>query len=371
MVEKLAENHGIRATEQKDRNYFRVRLLPRARRDAVRDRHRRSGLRRRRAGRLPRPGAEAARASWSRSASRSRPSCRRSPDPGLTPALPRPAQGRVLSFRIEGCKALIEVAHDQPRPNSRSSTASSRPPSPAGRRSCCCTAPAATRTTCCRSGGMIAPGSALLSPRGKVLEGGMPRFFRRLARGRLRRGGRAPPRPRARRLHRPGAASPTVWQRRSPSASRTGPTSPRPLLQLRPEALAGAALLRAMVPLQDPPAADLTGKPVLILSGASDPIVPAENARRLASHPANAPAPPSSTAWYRRAMGCPKPTWALPRHGSTNSEVVADGFWARRMAHPTGPPEESATEIAERSNVPSEMGVASLSDIGEHNETAC
>ena len=55
------------------------------------------------------------------------------------------------------------------------------------------------------------------------------------------------------------------------------------MLQLRPEALAGAALLRAMVPLQDPPAADLTGKPVLILSGAADPIVPAENAKRLAS----------------------------------------------------------------------------------------
>src|SRR3984893_10040630 len=32
-------------------------------------------------------------------------------------------------------------------------------------------------------GRMVAPTSPLLSPRGKVLEGGMPRFFRRLAEG--------------------------------------------------------------------------------------------------------------------------------------------------------------------------------------------
>jgi phospholipase/carboxylesterase len=47
--------------------------------------------------------------------------------------------------------------------------------------------------------------------------------------------------------------------------------------------LAGAALLRAMVPLSDPPHPDLSGVPVLIASGKVDPIVPAPNSTRLAA----------------------------------------------------------------------------------------
>ena len=54
-------------------------------------------------------------------------------------------------------------------------------------------------------------------------------------------------------------------------------------LLLRPETFAGAVLIRAMVPLSQPPAADLTGKPVLILSGSMDPMVPQDNAARLAA----------------------------------------------------------------------------------------
>jgi phospholipase/carboxylesterase len=54
------------------------------------------------------------------------------------------------------------------------------------------------------------------------------------------------------------------------------------MLMLRPNAIAGAVLLRAMAPLDDPPAGALDGKPVLLLSGATDPIVPAETANRLA-----------------------------------------------------------------------------------------
>ena len=54
------------------------------------------------------------------------------------------------------------------------------------------------------------------------------------------------------------------------------------MMLLRPEVLAGGILLRAMVPLRDAPVADLAAKPVLIVSGQSDPIIPPSNSQRLA-----------------------------------------------------------------------------------------
>ena len=55
------------------------------------------------------------------------------------------------------------------------------------------------------------------------------------------------------------------------------------MMMLRPEALAGALLLRAMVPLRDAPKADLAAKPVLIVSGQFDPIIPPSNSTALAA----------------------------------------------------------------------------------------
>lgn len=131
-------------------------------------------------------------------------------------------------------------------------------------------------------GQMIAPGAALLSPRGKVLEGGMPRFFRRLAEGvfdeadlRRRAGELAEFIGEAREAYGLGAPVAVGFS--------NGANIAAALLLLHPEALSGAVLLRAMVPLAAPPAASLSGKPVLILSGEADPIVPAENAARLAA----------------------------------------------------------------------------------------
>jgi phospholipase/carboxylesterase len=55
------------------------------------------------------------------------------------------------------------------------------------------------------------------------------------------------------------------------------------VLLLRPEALHGAVLLRPMMPLRTALAVELDGKPVLLLSGAMDPIANEDSTARLAS----------------------------------------------------------------------------------------
>ncbi|MBH5390066.1 alpha/beta hydrolase [Bradyrhizobium diversitatis] len=131
-------------------------------------------------------------------------------------------------------------------------------------------------------GKMISPGAALLSPRGRVLEHGMPRFFRRLAEGVFDEDDVR------RRAHELGdfvAEAQKQYGLAAPIAVgfSNGANIAAALLLLKPKALAGAILLRAMVPLSDPPNADLAGKPVLLLSGQADPIVPASNSARLAA----------------------------------------------------------------------------------------
>jgi len=130
-------------------------------------------------------------------------------------------------------------------------------------------------------GAMASPGASLLSPRGKVLEGAMPRFFRRLAEGVFDEAdltGRthelADFVEEARRRH--DLAAPVAL------GFSNGANIAASLLMLRPEVLAGAALLRAMSPFAKPPAVGLAGKRVLLVSGALDPIIPASDAERLA-----------------------------------------------------------------------------------------
>lgn len=131
-------------------------------------------------------------------------------------------------------------------------------------------------------GKMISPGSALLSPRGRVLEHGMPRFFRRLAEGVF---DEADVRRRALELGEFVGEARRQYGIAAPVAIgfSNGANIAAALLLLKPDVLSGAILLRAMVPLSDPPSARLDGKPVLLLSGQADPIVPASNSAQLAA----------------------------------------------------------------------------------------
>lgn len=130
-------------------------------------------------------------------------------------------------------------------------------------------------------GARLAPGSALLSPRGKVLENGMPRFFRRLAEGvfdiddlKARTVELADFIAQARETY--GLDKPIAL------GFSNGANIAASLLLMRPETLAGAVLIRAMMPFEPKELPDLHGLPVLMLSGAADPIVPAQSRERLA-----------------------------------------------------------------------------------------
>ncbi|WP_315805254.1 alpha/beta hydrolase [Bradyrhizobium sp. SZCCHNS3002] len=129
-------------------------------------------------------------------------------------------------------------------------------------------------------GATLSPGAALLSPRGQVLEHGMPRFFRRLAEGIF---DEDDVRRRARELGAFVGEARRHYGIGAPVAVgySNGANIAAALLLLQPEALAGAVLFRAMVPLSQPPAVKLTRQPVLMLSGLADPIVPASNSAKL------------------------------------------------------------------------------------------
>jgi phospholipase/carboxylesterase len=131
-------------------------------------------------------------------------------------------------------------------------------------------------------GRLISPGSALLSPRGKVIENGMPRFFRRHAEGvfdeddlRLRANELADFIEAARSAY--GIGRPVAV------GFSNGANIAAGVLLLRPDALAGTILLRAMVPLAYSPKVDLSDKRILMVSGEYDPIIPRANAAQLAS----------------------------------------------------------------------------------------
>jgi predicted esterase len=172
----------------------------------------------------------------------------------------------------------------------------------------------------------LLPEAGVLSPRGKVLERGMPRFFRRLAEGvfdldDLRR--------RTRELAEfiERASDHYAFSRQNLVAVgfSNGANIASSLLLLEPHVLRGAVLFRAMVPLVPDPMPSLPGSPVLLSNGQYDPLVAPEETERLA-------------ALLRSAGADVTVVWQPAGHELTHDDVVAARHWLRERV------EKRATE---------------------------
>jgi predicted esterase len=130
----------------------------------------------------------------------------------------------------------------------------------------------------------LMPEAGVLSPRGKVLEHGMPRFFRRLAEGvfdledlRVRTAELAD-------FVSAAAAHYGFDAARVIAAGfSNGANIAASIVLLRPGVLHRAVLFRAMVPLVPDPLPSLPGTSVLVSNGRADPIVPLAETERLAA----------------------------------------------------------------------------------------
>lgn len=158
-------------------------------------------------------------------------------------------------------------------------------------------------------------GAALLSPRGMVREGGMPRFFRRLAEGVFDLDDLT------RRTHELADFVADAAARYGFDARRVvavgfsnGANIAASLLLLRPGTLAAAALFRPMVPLVPATLPDLSAVPVFIGAGRQDPIVPTAESERLAALLRHAGAPVTLH-------------WEAGGHGLTQGDLAAAREW--------------------------------------------
>jgi phospholipase/carboxylesterase len=131
-------------------------------------------------------------------------------------------------------------------------------------------------------GNELATDASILSVRGKVLENGMPRFFRRLEEGVF---DLEDLKMRTDELADFILKSSSVYEfdlkRLVAVGYSNGANIGASLLLKRPEVLAGAILFRAMVPFVPDVLPDLSKKSVILLEGLHDPIVSKQEAERL------------------------------------------------------------------------------------------
>lgn len=129
----------------------------------------------------------------------------------------------------------------------------------------------------------LAPAANLLSPRGKVLENGAPRFFRRLALGVFDLDDLKAQAADLASFVRDAAEKYGLDAGKIYALGYSnGANMAAALLLLHPEALAGGVLLRAMIPIEPETLPDLSGKRVFIAAGTQDPMIPRASVEALA-----------------------------------------------------------------------------------------
>ena len=164
-------------------------------------------------------------------------------------------------------------------------------------------------------GRMLDERAALLSPRGKVLENGMPRFFRRLSMGVFDEEDLV------NRTHELASFVEEAASEYGLDPKRlfavgfsNGANIAASLLLLHPGLLAGAVLLRAMTPFELETLPDLSGTPVYLAAGRSDQMIPPESTERLAK-------------LLREAGAEVTLDWQPGGHGIGRAEVEAARDW--------------------------------------------
>ncbi|HJP60024.1 MAG TPA: alpha/beta hydrolase [Gemmatimonadaceae bacterium] len=164
-------------------------------------------------------------------------------------------------------------------------------------------------------GQAIAPGAAILSPRGNVLENGAPRFFKRIAEGVF---DPKEVRTRGQELARFIRAA-AVTYRLDPSrifalGYSNGANIASTVMLIEPGIIQGSILLRPMVVYEPPEKNNLSGSSVLISAGRMDPIVPTASVEQLAQ-------------LFRSANADVTLKWQLAAHSLVPSEVREGAEW--------------------------------------------
>ena len=164
-------------------------------------------------------------------------------------------------------------------------------------------------------GRTLAPGAALLSPRGRVLERGMPRFFRRLAEGVFDLDDLVTRTAELAEFVRAASNSYQFGLRRVVAVGfSNGANIAASTLLLQPDVLGGAVLFRAMVPIVPDPLPALPATPVLLSNGRRDPLVSADETERLAD-------------LLRRAGAAVTLEWQPAGHELTNADITRARAW--------------------------------------------